>query len=99
MTNLVASTFVTRRDAELVVERLVQTHGMERDAIQVAPEGEANTVGDRPSGGDIEGESPSVDSRSDAPVAGRVEVAVFAETDDHEQAIRAAFVELGGKDG
>lgn len=98
MTNLVASTFATRRDAELVVERLVQAHGIERGAIQVAPEGEANTVGDRPSGGDIEGESPSVDSRSDAPVAGRVEVAVFAETDDQEQAIRAAFVELGGKD-
>ena len=71
MTNLVASTFATRRDAELVVERLVQTHGMERDAIQVAPEGEANTVGDRPSGGDVEGDSPSVDSRSDVPVAGR----------------------------
>lgn len=99
MTNLVASTFATRRDAELVVERLVQTHSIERDAIQVAPEGEANTVGDRPSGGDIEGESPSVDSRSDAPVAGRIKVAVFAETDDEEKAIRAAFVELGGKDG
>lgn len=99
MTNPVTSTFATRRDAELVVERLVQTHGMERRAIQVAPEGEANTVGDKPSGGDIEGKSPSVDSRSDAPVAGRVKVAVFAKTDDEEKAIRAAFVELGGKDG
>jgi len=99
MTNLVASAFATRRDAELVVERLVQTHGMERDAIQVAPEGEANTVGDRPSGGDVEGDSPSVDSRSDAPVAGRVKVVVSAETDDEEQAIRAAFVEFGAKDG
>lgn len=99
MTNLATSTFATRRDAELVVERLVQTHGVERDAIQVAPEGEANTVGDRPSGGDVEGERPSVDSRSDAPVAGRVKVVVSAETDDEEQAIRAAFVEFGGEDG
>ncbi|WP_295165702.1 hypothetical protein [uncultured Brevundimonas sp.] len=99
MTNLVASTFATRRDAELVVERLVQTHVMERNAIQVAPEGEANTVGDRPSGGDVEGDSPSVDSRSDVPVAGRVKVVVSAETDDEEQAIRAAFAEFGAKDG
>jgi hypothetical protein len=99
MTNLVASTFATRRDAELVVERLVQTHGMERDAIQVAPEGEANTVGDRPSGGDVEGDSPSVDSRSDVPITGRVKVVVSAETDDEEQTIRAAFVEFGAKDG
>lgn len=59
MTNLVVSTFAARRDAELVVERLVQTHGMEREAIQVAPEGEANTVGDRPSGGDVGGSSPA----------------------------------------
>ncbi|WOB77551.1 hypothetical protein [Brevundimonas nasdae] len=99
MANLVASTFATRRDAELVVERLVQTHGMEREAIQVAPEGEVNTVGDRPSGGDVEGGSPSVGSRSDVPVAGRVKVVVSAETDDEEQAIRAAFVEFGAKDG
>lgn len=96
MTNLVASTFATRRDAELVVERLVQAHGVEREAIQVAAEGEANTVGGRPSGVDIEGESPSVDSRSDAPVAGRVKVTVIVKTDDQEQAIRAAFVEFGG---
>ncbi|QIF82411.1 hypothetical protein [Brevundimonas sp. 'scallop'] len=99
MTNLVASTFATRRDAELVVERLVQTHGMERDAIQVAPEGEANTVGDRPSGGDFEGDSHSIDSRSDVPIAGRVKVVVSAETDDEEQTIRTAFVEFGAKDG
>ena len=99
MTNLVASTFATRRDAELVVERLVQTPGLERDAIQVAPEGEANTVGDRPSGGDVEGDSPSVEPRSDVPVAGRVKVVVSAETDDEEQAIRAAFAEFGAKDG
>lgn len=98
MTALVTSTFATRRDAELVVERLVQSHDIERKTIEIAPAGEANTVGDRPSGGDIGGENPSAASRSDAPVAGRVRVAVEARTEDEEQAVRAAFVEFGGQD-
>jgi len=97
MTNLVTSTFATRRDAELVVERLVQTHGLERKIIQVAPEGVANTVGDKPSGGDVAGEDPSVETRSDAPIAGRIRVSVSARTEEEGEAIRDAFVEFGGE--
>lgn len=54
MTDLITATFATCREADLVVERLVQTHGPPRTAIGIAPKREDNTVGVRRSGGDLD---------------------------------------------
>ena len=40
MSGSMKATFGTRREAELVVEKLVQTLGLAREAILVAPDGE-----------------------------------------------------------
>ena len=74
MSGPMTATFGTRREAELVVERLVQTFGLSREAILVAPYGEENTVGDRASGGDLEAADPTTEARADAPVEGRISV-------------------------
>lgn len=97
MTAPITSTFATRRDAEMVVERLVQTHGVSRDAIRVAPDGQENTVGDRASGGDLEAADPSVEARSDAPVEGRIAVSVTPDSADDAEIFRAAFREFNGE--
>ena len=47
-------TFATRREAEMAVERLVQEHEIDRKAIQIAPEGAANSAGDETAGSDAE---------------------------------------------
>ena len=97
MSGSMTATFGTRREAELVVERLVQTLGLAREAILVAPDGEENTVGDRVSGGDLEAADPTTETRADAPVEGRIAVTVNASETDDAQAIREAFTEFDGR--
>lgn len=91
------ATFGTRREAELVVERLVQTFGLAREAIEVAPDGVENTVGDQASGGDLETEGPTTETRHDAPIEGRIAVTIRTGEADDADAIRKAFKEFDGE--
>lgn len=97
MTDLITSTFATRRDAELVVEHLVQSHGLSRDAVTIHTQGEENTVGDRASGGDLEAADPSVAPRSDAPIQGRIKVSVTPSPSDDKAMIEDVFREFNGE--
>ena len=97
MSSTLTATFETRREAELVVERLVQEFKVDRKAITVGPEGDANSVGETPSGGDVESDGPSVEARDDAPVEGRIVVSVDPADDVDAQAVRRAFREFDGE--
>ena len=76
MTATLKATFATRREAELVVERLVQESGLDRKAIAVGPDGDENSAGEVPAGSDNEAGSPSVEPRGDAALESRIAVSV-----------------------
>lgn len=97
MSSEMTATFATRRDAELVVERLVQEYKVDRKAITVGPEGEKNTVGEETSGGDLPAAEPAVEAREDAPVEGRVVVKVAEDAVADAAAVRDAFKEFDGE--
>lgn len=97
MSSEMKATFATRREAELVVERLVQEYEVDRSAINVGPAGDKNTVGEKPSGGDLPAAEPAVEARDDAPVEGRVVITVAANAVADESAVRDAFKEFGGE--
>lgn len=92
------ATFATRRDAELVVERLVQEYDVDRSAIKVGADGEQNTVGEETSGGDLPAGQPAVQARNDAPVEGRVVVTVETDAIADIAAVHDAFKEFDGAD-
>lgn len=96
MSSTLTASFATRREAELAVERLVQKHGIERSDIFIAPEGEANSSGERASGSDRSSGDPSEDARGDAALNGRIEVSVDLQDDDRGSIVRTTFDELGG---
>jgi hypothetical protein len=90
MPRTITGEFATRREAELAVEHLVQEHGIDRAAVQIAAVGEENSAGVVPSGADR-------DARTGDPEAsathGRIRVS--ATVDDAlagpaEQALRQA---------
>ncbi|MGE7368775.1 hypothetical protein ACQKKX_06825 [Neorhizobium sp. NPDC001467] len=72
-TTTIRATFETRAAADLAVEHLVQQHNVSRPDIFIQATGSDNTVGTRPSGGDVG--SPD-EVRDDAPVLGEIEVSV-----------------------
>ena len=96
MIDLITAPFATCREADLVVERLVQTHGPPRTAIGIAPKREDNTVGVRRSGGDLDAYATSVEGRADAPLGSRVKISVTAQAAD-DDAVRNVFREFGGE--
>lgn len=96
MSQTLKTTFATRRDAELAVERLVQEHRVERSDIFVAPEGADNSAGEEISGSDHPAGSPSEESRSDAALNGRIEVSVDLQDDAMAAVVADVFKELGG---
>lgn len=96
MSSELTATFTTRRDAELVIERLVQEYKIDRKAITVGPEGDHNTVGEELSGGDLPAGEPAVEARTDAAVVGRVVVKVAADAVSDTAAVRDAFKEFDG---
>lgn len=97
MTSALTATFDTRREAELVVERLVQEFKLDRKMITVRADGDENTVGETTSGGDVQSAGPSVEARDDAPVDGRIRVSVSPEASGDMEAVRSAFAEFGGR--
>lgn len=62
MAQTITGYFDTRRDAEMVVEHLVQDHDLDRNRVQAMAEGEENSSGTVVSGADAadaaEGETP-----------------------------------------
>jgi hypothetical protein len=99
MSSTLTASFTTRREAELVVERLVQEFGLDRKAIAVEADGDESTVGETTSGGDAPSAGPGVEGRDDAPLEGRVRVSVSPEAGGDIEAVRSAFVEFGGEPG
>lgn len=96
MSQTLKATFTTRREAELVVERLVQEHDVERSDIFIAPEGSANSAGEEISGSDRQAGAPSEEARGDGALEGRIEVSVDLQSDEHAPSVRSAFQEFGG---
>ena len=96
MNSTLKATFSSRREAELVVERLVQELGIDRKAILVAPEGSENSAGDVAAGSDSEAGTPSVEPREDAALEGRIAVSVEQTEDASDQAVRDVFAEFSG---
>jgi hypothetical protein len=98
MSQTLKTTFATRRDAELAVERLVQEHGVERSDIFVAPEGRVNSAGESVSGSDNSTAAPTEAGRSDAALNGRIEVSVDLQEDALASVVAGVFSELDGQD-
>ena len=96
MASTLTATFETRREAELVIERLVQEFAVDRKAITVGPEGNRNSVGTSRSGGDENAGDPSTDARADAPLEGRIQVSVDLADRTDGDAVRRAFSEFKG---
>ena len=97
MASTLTATFETRREAELVIERLVQEFAVDRKAITVGPEGYQNTVGTSLSGGDENAGDPGEEARDDAPLEGRIQVSVDLGDRTDGDAVRSAFSEFGGE--
>lgn len=98
MSQTLKTTFATRRDAELAIERLVQEHGVERSDIFVAPEGAANSAGEATSGSDRASAGPTEAESSDAALNGRIEVSVNLQDDALAAVVKDTFRELGSQD-
>ena len=98
MSQTLKTTFATRRDAELAVERLVQEHGIERSDIFIAPEGDANSAGEAVSGSDRPSAAPTEAGRSDAALNGRIEVSVNLQDNALAAVVSDAFGEMDGRD-
>ena len=90
--------FETRREAEMVVERLVQEHGIERSDIFVSASGSANTAGTEEAGSDTAAGEPTRESRTDAALNGVIEVSVDLEDESEALTVRNAFDEFAGID-
>lgn len=97
MSQTLKATFTTRREAELVVERLVQEHDVERSDVFVAPEGSANSAGEEIAGSDQQAGAPSEDARGDGAHEGRIEVSVDLQNNEQVAAVQSAFKEFGGQ--
>lgn len=91
----VTGKFRSREDADSVIERLVQEHGIERADIFVAPAGPENSVGDELSGADRSAGAPSPQDRDDAPLTGAVEISVDINDAEDIGRVRATFAEFG----
>lgn len=98
MSQTLKTTFATRREAELAVERLVQEHGVDRSDIFVAPEGVANSAGEVVSGSDQPSAAPTEAGRSDAALNGRITVSVDLQDDSLADVVKKAFTETGSQD-
>lgn len=98
MPSTITAKFDTRRDAEMAVERLVQTFHVERTDVFITPEGAENSAGEETSGSDTEAGAPSPEDRNDAALAGRIVVSVDLEDEGLGDAIRDAFAEFHGSD-
>ena len=98
LASTITAKFDTRREADLAVERLVQSFHVERTDIFITPEGSENSAGNETAGSDAEAGSPSPESRADAALAGRIVVSVDLADDGLADEVRSAFAEFDGSD-
>lgn len=94
MSILLTATFDSRRDADMVIERLVQEFGMDRAAIFVATDGAQNSVGERADGADTSDGSVSAEDRDDAALNGSIVVSVTVDSEDVAEQVRSAYGEF-----
>lgn len=99
MSNNIAGTFDTRRDADMAVERLVQEFGIERTDIFIVAAGAENTAGVEAAGSDLASAEPSEDARDDGAHHGGVSVSVDVNDSALYDKVRSAFQEFGGAAG
>lgn len=76
MAHVISGTFDTRREAEMAVERFVQGHGVDRDAIRIVPVSAENSAGVEVAGADAKLGEPTPPSGDEAALAGRIEVSL-----------------------
>ncbi|WP_295044869.1 phosphatase PAP2 family protein, partial [uncultured Paracoccus sp.] len=89
----VTAVFQTREAADYAIEHLVQQHGVDRTDIFAQAEGDRNTAGTRPSGGD----AGKDDAPSDAALQGAIKVSADVASDKADL-VGDAFAEMGGQD-
>lgn len=68
--------FDTRREAEMAIERLVQTHNFDRAVIEVVAVGVQNSAGTEVAGADAKRGEATPPANDDAALNGRVEVRI-----------------------
>ena len=87
--------FDTRREAEMAIERLVQTHGFDRGAIEVVSATAQNSAGIEIAGADAKRGEAAPTANDDAALNGRVEVRVSS---GEAETTRAVFIEFHAAD-
>jgi hypothetical protein len=92
------ATFATRRDADLVIERLVQEEQIERMNIFVAALGDENSAGLRASGADVESGHVGVEAGGSPALAEGITISVDMMDTTKIPTVRAVFEEMGGED-
>jgi hypothetical protein len=90
-TTTIRATFKTREAADLVVEHLVQQHGISRLDVFIQSTTDRKTAGSMPSGGDA---SHDEGERADAPLEGEIEVSADIPS-DQIAIVRNIFGEAG----
>ena len=91
----ISARFDTRREAEMAIERLVQTHGFDRATIEVVSAAAQNSVGIEVAGADAKRGETAPSQADDAALNGRVEVTT---SDSDHETIRAVFTEFNAAD-
>jgi len=98
MSTTLTATFETRREAEMMVERLVQEHGVERTDVFIVADGDENSAGEQQAGADENASEPSPEPRGDASLHGAISVSVDIEDDAKAAMVREAFAEFNADD-
>lgn len=94
MSIMLTATFGTRREAEMTIERLVQEFDLDRAAVSVSTEGDANSAGEDRAGSDNAANQPGQDDRDDAALEGAIVVTAEVSDEDEAAKVRAAFGEF-----
>ena len=91
----ITGVFETRREADMTVERLVQEHGFDRNAIAVRPDAPENSAGTKVAGADARRGVSAAASGNEAALNGRIAVSL-----DHgdAEAARGVFEEFHAAD-
>jgi len=92
----ITATFATRRDADLVIERLVQEERIERTNIFDAALGDENSAGFRASGADVESGHAGVKAGGSPALADGITISVDMMDTAKLPTVRAVFEEMGG---
>lgn len=97
MPQKITGIFETRREAEMAIERFVQTHGLDRGAIEVMPAGPENSAGTELAGADAKREPLAPPPNDDAALNGAIRVSIDRDEADMPLA-RAVYEEFKATD-